>query len=136
MIEPLANGIEATVGVIEFEGRIRILEPVEIRLSGEGSFDYAHKYLDPSVAELCPSTFSIKVIAELQKAAAAAHLMIGARGYSRSDFIVQRDSVIFLEINTLPGLTAASLLPKALKTEKIGMREFLLSQIDLAGAAK
>ena len=63
-----------------------------------------------------------------------AHSALGASGYSRSDFIVTGDRVIFLETNTLPGLTRASLFPKELAAQGIAFDEFLRSQISLAAA--
>ncbi|RTH16420.1 D-alanine--D-alanine ligase, partial [Thermus scotoductus] len=52
-------------------------------------------------------------------------------GYSRSDFIVSANGPVYLETNTLPGLTAASLYPKALKAQGIGFADFLGGQIEL-----
>jgi D-alanine-D-alanine ligase len=72
------------------------------------------------------------VNAALQDAALKAHKAVGARGYSRSDFIVTDTGVVFLEINTLPGLTKASLYPKALAAQGVGFVEFLKGQIALA----
>jgi D-alanine-D-alanine ligase len=74
------------------------------------------------------------VNAALQDAAVKAHSALGASGYSRSDFIVTADRVIFLEINTLPGLTRASLFPKEMAAQGIAFDEFLRSQIRLAAA--
>ena len=53
-------------------------------------------------------------------------------GYSRSDFIVTDAGVVFLEINTLPGLTKASLYPKALAAVGVAFPDFLAGQIALA----
>ena len=57
---------------------------------------------------------------------------MSCRGYSRSDFIVSKNGPIYLETNTLPGLTQASLYPKALKAQGIGFGDFLKDQIALA----
>ncbi|MFG6459720.1 D-alanine--D-alanine ligase family protein [Roseateles sp. BYS96W] len=132
LIEPFAEGIEATVGVIQTANGHAPLEPIEIHSQTGKKFDYQSKYLDPKTVELCPSTFSAKTIAELKHAALRVHLAIGLEGYSRSDFIVTESGPVFLEINTLPGLTAASLLPKELAYAGIGMKEFLVSQLQLA----
>ncbi|MDP4360520.1 D-alanine--D-alanine ligase A, partial [Escherichia coli] len=53
-------------------------------------------------------------------------------GYSRSDFIISADGPVYLETNTLPGLTKASLYPKALQAQGIGFTDFLHDQIALA----
>jgi D-alanine-D-alanine ligase len=131
LIEPFTAGVEATCGVLERDGELIALPPVEIR-PADGVFDYAAKYLAPTTREICPASFDEEVNAALQSAALKAHSAIGARGYSRSDFIVAGDRVIFLEINTLPGLTRASLFPKELAAQGIAFDEFLHDQIKLA----
>jgi D-alanine-D-alanine ligase len=131
LIEPFIAGVEATCGVLERDGALIALPPVEIR-PADGVFDYAAKYLAPNTREICPTSFGKQANAALQSGALKAHSAVGARGYSRSDFIVAGDRVIFLEINTLPGLTRASLFPKELAAQGIAFDEFLHGQIKLA----
>jgi D-alanine-D-alanine ligase len=61
-----------------------------------------------------------------------AHRALSCGGYSRSDFIVSKQGPIYLETNTLPGLTKASLYPKALKAQGIDFADFLKDQIVIA----
>ena len=61
-----------------------------------------------------------------------AHRALSCSGYSRTDFIVSKKGPIYLETNTLPGLTKASLYPKALKAQGIEFADFLRDQIALA----
>jgi len=61
-----------------------------------------------------------------------AHKALSCSGYSRSDFIISKKGPIYLETNTLPGLTKASLYPKALAAQGIGFADFLQDQIALA----
>ena len=131
LIEPLTIGIESTVGVLDTDAP-RGLEPVEIRPATGNDFDFQSKYLDPTTREICPSTFSRALKAELEAAAVDMHRAVGAEGYSRSDFIVTQDGPVFLEINTHPGLTRHSLYPRELLAEGIEMRDFLLGQVDRA----
>lgn len=134
LVEPFIAGAEATCGVLEqADGSLIALPPVEIRPAG-GAFDYKSKYLAATTEEICPATFGDAVNAALQDGALKAHRAVGAMGYSRSDFIVTDEGVVFLEINTLPGLTKASLYPKALAAQGIGFNDFLNSQIALATA--
>jgi D-alanine-D-alanine ligase len=133
LVEPFIAGAEATCGVLEQDGELIALPPVEI-LPAEGAFDYAGKYLASTTKEICPATFPAAVNAALQAGALAAHKAVDARGYSRSDFIVTGDGVVFLEINTLPGLTKASLYPKALAAHGVAFADFLHGQIALASA--
>jgi D-alanine-D-alanine ligase len=133
VIEPFIAGVEATCGVLEQDGAVIALPPVEIR-PADGVFDYTAKYLAPATREICPAGFGEQVNAALRNAAVKAHSAMGASGYSRSDFIVTGDRVIFLEINTLPGLTRASLFPKELAVQGISFIEFLRGQIRMAAA--
>ncbi|WP_374571704.1 D-alanine--D-alanine ligase [Phenylobacterium sp.] len=131
LIEPFVAGQEATCGVLETDGGLIALPPVEI-LPGGGAFDYASKYLSAQTREICPATFAPEVNAALQASALDAHRAVGAAGYSRSDFIVTPHGLIFLEINTLPGLTPASLYPKTLAAQGVAFDAFLKGQVALA----
>ncbi|MET3840110.1 D-alanine--D-alanine ligase [Bradyrhizobium sp. OAE829] len=132
LIEAFVSGVEATCGVLErSDGAIMALPPVEI-IPGEGAFDYTAKYLLKSTQEICPGRFSPAITAELMDQAHRAHRALSCSGYSRSDFIVSAKGLVYLETNTLPGLTAASLYPKALKAQGIDFSDFLRDQIVLA----
>ena len=132
VIEPYVAGIEATCGVLERpDGSLISLPPIEI-IPGEGNFDYAAKYLLTSTQEICPGRFSPEVTAALMDQAMAAHRAMSCTGYSRSDFIVSEKGLVYLETNTLPGLTKSSLYPKALKAQGIAFVDFLRDLIVLA----
>jgi D-alanine-D-alanine ligase len=132
LIEPFVSGVEATCGVLErSDGTIMSLPPIEI-IPGEGAFDYTAKYLLKSTQEICPGRFSPEITAALMDQALRAHRALSCGGYSRTDFIVSAKGPVYLETNTLPGLTAASLYPKALKAQGIEFADFLHDQIVLA----
>ena len=133
VIEPYIEGVEATCGVLERpDGSMISLPPIEI-IPGEGNFDYAAKYLLKSTQEICPGRFSPEVTAALMDQAMRAHRAMSCAGYSRSDFIVANNNLVYLETNTLPGLTKSSLYPKALKAQGIAFADFLRDMIVLAG---
>jgi D-alanine-D-alanine ligase len=132
LIEPFVSGVEATCGVLErSDGSVFSLPPIEI-VPADGGFDYTAKYLLKSTQEICPGRFSPEVSAELMDLALRAHRALSCSGYSRTDFIVSQQGPIYLETNTLPGLTKASLYPKALKVKGIDFVDFLRDQIVLA----
>ena len=132
LIEPFISGVEATCGVLEqSDGKMFSLPPVEI-VAAEGRFDYTAKYLLKSTQEICPGRFAPEVTAQLQDLAVKAHRALSCSGYSRSDFIISEKGPIYLETNTLPGLTKASLYPKALKAQGIEFADFLQDQIALS----
>jgi D-alanine-D-alanine ligase len=132
VIEPFIAGSEATCGVLEqLDGSLIALPPVEI-IPAEGPFDYVAKYLAKATQEICPGRFAPEISAQLMDQALKAHRALSCGGYSRSDFIVAPQGLVFLETNTLPGLTKASLYPKALKAQGIEFADFLRDQIALA----
>lgn len=134
LIEPFISGAEATCGVLEQpDGSLTALPPIEI-IPAEGGFgfDYRAKYLAAATQEICPGRFAPEIMAELMAQALKAHKALSCSGYSRSDFIVAEKGPVFLETNTLPGLTQASLYPKALKAQGIAFADFLHDQIALA----
>ena len=132
VIEPFISGVEATCGVLEQpDGSVVALPPIEI-IPADGGFDYTAKYLAKSTQEICPGRFTPDISAPIMDRAIRAHNAMSCRGYSRSDFIVSGKGPIYLETNTLPGLTKASLYPKALQAQGIEFIDFLQGQIALA----
>jgi D-alanine-D-alanine ligase len=132
LIEPCIAGTEATCGVLEqLDGSLIALPPVEI-IPAEGPFDYVAKYLAKATQEICPGRFTREISEQLMEQALKAHRALSCGGYSRSDFIITETGPVFLETNTLPGLTKASLYPKALKAQGIDFADFLKDQITLA----
>jgi D-alanine-D-alanine ligase len=132
VIEPFIAGQEATCGVLEqLDGSLIALPPVEI-IPAEGAFDYEAKYIAKATQEICPARFAPDVNAQIMDQALRAHKALSCGGYSRTDFIISAKGPIYLETNTLPGLTKASLYPKALKAQGIEFADFLRDQIALA----
>ncbi|WP_315838058.1 ATP-grasp domain-containing protein [Bradyrhizobium prioriisuperbiae] len=134
VVEPFIAGVEATCGVLEqSDGSLISLPPIEIIPADGGfGFDYRAKYLAKATQEICPGRFSQEITALLMDKALRAHRVLSCRGYSRTDFIISDKGPIYLETNTLPGLTKASLYPKALKAQGIEFVDFLHDQIALA----
>src|ERR1700682_494205 len=132
LIEPFIAGVEATCGVLEQpDGSLLALPPIEI-VPGEGAFDYTAKYLLKSTQEFCPGRFTPEITAQIMDQAVKAHQAMSCSGYSRTDFIISEKGPIFLETNTLQGLTQASLYPKSLKAQGIEFAVFMQGQIALA----
>src|SRR5438552_5147656 len=131
VIEPFISGVEATCGVLEqSDGSVIALPPIEI-VPAEGGFDYTAKYLLKSTQEICPGRFAPEITAQIMDQALTAHQALSCSGYSRTDFIISQKGPVYLETNTLPGLTKASLYPKSLKVQGIEFADFLQGQIDL-----
>ncbi len=116
LIETAVKGIEFTCPVLERpDGSVIALPPIEIRPKASDFFDYTAKYKDGGSEEIVPAPQSDAVLAEIQKTAFKAHTALGCRGVSRTDMILAGGNFSVLEVNTLPGLTANSLLPKSFR---------------------
>jgi D-alanine-D-alanine ligase len=110
----------------------RALPPSEVRMDPGRAFDFAGKYLGKWTREITPAEVSPEVTRAAQELALAAHRALGCVGYSRTDMIVGPQGPVFLELNTLPGLTRMSFIPQQLAAEGTPMLTFLQGQIELA----
>jgi len=135
LVEEFIKGKEATVGVINNfrQQKIYALPPIEIRIPQTSAFfDNEVKYNGQS-QEICPGNFTELEKRELERLAVLIHTGLDLSHYSRSDFIVHPQKGIYaLEVNTLPGLTAESLMPKALAAVGSSLPEFIDHLIKLA----
>lgn len=125
LIETLIPGQEVTCGVVGRPGEEKALPPVLIVPKRE-FFDFHDKYAPDGAAELCPAPLSAEITEKVQETALAAHRCLGLSGYSRTDFRLDENGELFvLEVNTLPGMTGASLVPKEAAAEGIPFGELL-----------
>lgn len=133
LVEAYIPGKEATVPVWEKEnGEVIALPVIEIRPK-TGFYDYKNKYTHGNTEYICPATFSENTTKKMQEAAVNAYKCLGCRAYSRTDFRVTDDNEIFaLEVNTAPGMTSTSLVPKAAKAAGISFPDFLDSIVKLS----
>jgi len=137
LVEKCIEGREATVGVVERlrDERHYVLPAIEIvPPPAHGFFDYEVKY-NGETDEICPGRFSRAEKDALAEAALKAHHHLGLSHYSPSYFIVNKNGIYFLEINTLPGLTSESLLPKALTAIGHPYDDFILHLVTNAKIA-
>lgn len=131
LAEPYLSGAEYTVSVLEG----RALPVVEIRPRG-GRYDYEAKYTSGGALELCPAPLEPPASAALQRLALQAWHALSLRDLCRVDFKCDAEGhPFFLEANTLPGLTATSLLPLAAAADGIPFGE-LVEKISLLAAGR
>lgn len=109
LIEEFIKGRELTVGILD-DKPLPVIEIVPKR----GFYDYYAKYESPDTKYLVPATIRKRFFIKAQKIGERAHKVLGCRFFSRVDMILDDDGKIYvLEVNTIPGLTSRSLLPKA-----------------------
>jgi D-alanine-D-alanine ligase len=117
LLEKLVRGKEITVGVIG-NAHPTPLPPIEIRPKS-GRYDYASKYTPGATEYIIPAQMPESVISDCQALGLAAHRALGCRGVSRVDMIVGDEGIDLLEVNTIPGMTETSLLPKSARAAGI-----------------
>jgi D-alanine-D-alanine ligase len=121
-------GRETTVGILADKA----LPVVEVRPKS-GSYDYRNKYTAGNTDYFCPADFDAATTRAIQDAALGAFRAIGGRDYARVDVMVRANGEpIVLEVNTLPGMTETSLLPKAAEAAGMNYAELCQKMIDLA----
>lgn len=113
IVQEYIAGREFTCGVLDVNGKTQALPPTEIILRSAKFFDYTSKYILGASREITPPKLPVQKIKEIQRTALQAHRAIGAKGFSRTDIIMNKSGHLYvLEINTIPGMTATSLLPQ------------------------
>lgn len=112
--EYIRGATEVSCGCLEDrKGNFTPLPPVEIIPKKSTIFSYESKYETNGAEEMTPpKTINGSIGAEISLLACEIHALLGCRIYSRSDFLVKGEAIYYLETNTLPGMTANSLLPK------------------------
>jgi D-alanine-D-alanine ligase len=112
LVEDFIAGREVTVGVLD-----GVPLPVIEVIAQSGFYDYKAKYTPGETEYLVPAPLDEKLYIEVQAAAQKVYAAVGCRGAVRVDFMLRGDEFFFLEVNTIPGMTETSLLPKAAAQE-------------------
>ncbi len=132
MIERYVRGREFTVGILDNLP----LEAIEIKPKSR-FFDYKAKYEDDNTEYIVPAKVSLKIMQALKSAALRAHNALGCSFFSRADIILNSEFQPFvLEVNTIPGFTSTSLLPKAALCKGITFPELVLKIAHSAWGAR
>src|SRR6185295_4444293 len=99
----------------------------------QGGYDYKNKYTSGRTEYFCPAPFNEVTTQRIQDAALRAFRAVGGRDYARVDVMVRANGQpVVLEVNTLPGMTETSLLPKAAAAAGIGFAQLCQRMVDLA----
>lgn len=130
IIESFLDGIEVSVGVINYQGKVTVLPMTEI-VSENDFFDYEAKYLGKS-QEITPARISPELTEKVNAVAKRAYEILKMKGFSRSEFIIVNDEPYMLEMNTIPGLTTESLIPQQARAAGISLEDLFTNAIELA----
>jgi len=130
LIESFLDGIEVSVGVMNYKNEIKVLGITQL-ITDNDFFDYSAKYEGKS-KEITPANIS-----ELQKSnvttiAKKIYKKLGIKGFSRSEFIFIGDTPFFIEINSIPGMTNDSILPKQAENSGISLKDICSEVIEQA----
>lgn len=130
IIESFLDGTEVSVGVITYKGEIKVLPITEI-VSENDFFDYEAKYLGKS-QEITPARLSKDQENKVNAVAKKVYEALKMTGFSRSEYIFKNGEPHLLEVNTIPGLTRASILPQQAATAGISLADLFDNAIEEA----
>jgi D-alanine-D-alanine ligase len=130
LVEEFISGREFTIGVFKTKGALQVLPITEIETSNE-FFDFEAKYQGKSV-ETTPALISETMQSQLEAAAKRVYEVLNCRGVVRVDFIYNEEKGLpyMLEVNTVPGQSAASVIPQQVKAMGMSLQEFYTSIVE------
>ena len=129
MIESYLNGIEVSVGVMNYKEEVKVFGITEL-ITENDFFDSDAKYNGKS-KEITPANISEKQKKLVSELSIKIYKKLGMKGFTRSEFIIIENEAYFLEINSIPGMTVESIFPKQAKIQGISIKELcneMLSQ--------
>ncbi len=130
IIESFLDGVEVSVGVIDYKEKVMALPVTEI-VSENDFFDYEAKYMGRS-EEITPARISEEMTKRVQREAERIYKILKLQGFSRSEFIFQGEELYLLEVNTVPGLTEESILPQQAAAAGISLEELFDNAVQQA----
>ncbi|WP_320172595.1 D-alanine--D-alanine ligase [Maridesulfovibrio sp.] len=128
LVEEYTAGIEVTCGILDEEALplILITPPDSAEF-----FDYHSKYAPDGAEEICPAPIPADITKEIQRITLKVHRLLGLADYSRADFIISEGEPYLLEVNTLPGMTPTSLVPRAARAAGYSFNDLIAKLIEL-----
>ncbi|PIR67660.1 hypothetical protein COS74_03680 [bacterium CG06_land_8_20_14_3_00_33_50] len=124
ILEEYIKGTEISVGVIEINNQLISLPPIEIIPKESEFFDYKSKYSGQN-EEIVPARIEKQIENKAKELATTVHKLIKCKTISRTDMIIRKGEIFILEINTIPGMTQESLLPKEAKEFDISFEKLI-----------
>lgn len=122
LVEEFIDGTELTCGIVKNKNELLVLPLTEI-ISKTEFFDYEAKYTAGMAEEITPARVSKEIEKECKELSAFLYNLLNCRGMVRFDYILSSDKLYFLELNTVPGLTENSLVPKQAAAMGMSLKE-------------
>ena len=129
LIEAFMKGREVACGVLKTQKRMIVLPVTEIKSKNE-FFDYEAKYIPGHSEEITPAEMPLAITNEIQKISKFVYNILGCKGIVRVDFIVIGEKPYFIEINTVPGMTKESIVPKQAVAAGISLEELYSMSVE------
>lgn len=130
LIESFLKGMEVSVGVLNYKGQTTVLGITEI-VSHNDFFDYEAKYQGKS-DEITPARLDEETEKKVREVAIKAYEALGMSGFTRSEYIIVNGEPHFIEMNTNPGLSPASIFPQQAGVAGVAMSDLFENEIELA----
>lgn len=129
IVEEYIKGTEITCGVIKTMGNLQVLPIAEI-VSKKEFFDFEAKYTNGMADEIIPARIPKNIWEDCEKTSALIYEKLFCRGVVRIDYIIKDSKLYFLEVNTVPGMTEASIIPRMIKAKQISATEAITMLIE------
>lgn len=129
LAEEYLEGTELTCGLIKTEGKEYIFPSTEI-VSKNEFFDYEAKYTKGMADEITPARISEELEKEVRQLSSKIYDIFACRGIVRIDYIYTNGQLYFMEVNTIPGMSAASIVPQQIRAAGYTLQEMLIIAIE------
>ncbi len=134
LVEEGIVGKEVTCGVYRYRDEIIVMPICEIATDKHEFFDYTAKYTAGESDEIIPARISDTEKAAVEHFSSSVYQLLNCRGVVRMDYILRDGKAFFLEVNTVPGLSEASIVPKMAKASGLSLKEFFNRLLEEAKA--
>lgn len=129
IVEEYVKGIEVSNGILKTKNRTIVMPLTQI-ISKKEFFDYEAKYTEGMSEEITPAKLPEDIVKECQRCSGLIYDFLGCKGIVRVDYIIKDNKPYFLEINTVPGMSGASIIPKQAEVYGISVPELLTCVIE------
>ena len=122
IVEQFIDGVEITCGLYKTKDKTQIF-PLTMVVSENDFFDFEAKYTSGKAQEITPAPIDETLAQEIQNISSMIYDILGCRGFIRVDYIVNKDKIFLLEVNTTPGMTTTSFIPQQIRAANLDIKD-------------